>query len=282
MRKVKKLMFFLMCVALCVSVASMACCAAIPQTANTLADADEVQAIFLEYRAEIDYIEQKHFVSINVLTYDTLELIKSETILNLENEEYRFAAFMDAISIAMLKQQNAQKNAAARYGYTIMNETYTTVVSYQALKGRHIVDVPVGSSYTYSSTVSVSISSGELIEGLEISAGCSKSVSYSVSGPADGSTLSNGLPATHRTAIGVLFGSISRYEYDLVNNAGVFHITQYVVTPGTEAGVAYTFLSNIGIPTYIQRPNANNWVISYATPTAFYSAIVSEPSEIIF
>lgn len=268
---------------MCVSVASMTCCTAIPQTADTLADADEVQTIFLEYGAEIDYIEQKHFVAINVLTYDTLELIKSETILNLGNEDYRFAALMDAISIAVLKQQNAAaREEYARSGYVIRNETYTAVVSYQALKGCCIVDVPVGSNYTYSDSVSISISSGELIEGLEISAGCAKSVSYSVTGPTDGTMLSNGLLATHRTAIGVLFGGISRYEFDLINAAGVFHFTQYVVTPGTEAGRAYTFLSNIGMPTYIQRPNVNNLVISFENPTVFQNAVISEPSSIVF
>lgn len=79
-----------------------------------------------------------------------------------------------------------------------------------------------------------------------------------------------------------MFGSISRYEFDIVSNGVTIHATQYVITPGTEAALSYTFLTHISIPTYADRPDAVNWVIPYENPTAFYNAIESNPQTLIF
>ena len=195
---------------------------------------------------------------------------------------------MDALSIACLKYEKENEHSISQLstggpGYVITNETYTTVVSYKALKGVHFLDVPTGSTITRTYSGSISISAGELIQGVTITAGLSESVAYSVSGPADGTTLSNGKPATHRTAIGVLYGSVSRYEYDVIltDTGTVRHMTEYVITPNTKSAVPYTMLVNIGMPTYIQKPTGTNWIVVYNTPTAFYNAIVSSPSDIV-
>lgn len=278
----KSFLAIFLCFLLCLGISALACCASPLPADGPLVPQEEFQTILDAFEPEISYIEQTHFVTIDTLTPDTLALIKEESILNLENDSFRFAPLMDAISIAMLREQNHQTSTRTGNGYVIINETYTTVLSYQALKGHHIVDAPVGSSYTYSDSTSVSISSGELIAGFKLTAETSKTVSYSVTGPTDGTTLSNGKIATHRTAIAVLFGSISRYEFDIVSNGVITHATQYVITPGTEAALPYTFLTNIGLPTYADRPNATSWVISYENPTAFYNAIESNPQTLIF
>lgn len=278
----KSFLAIFLCFLLCLGISALACCASTLPEDSSLVPQEEFQTILDAFEPEISYIEQTHFVTIDTLTPDTLALIKEEAILNLENDSFRFAPLMDAISIAMLREQNHQTSTRAGNGYVIINETYTTVLSYQALKGRHIVDAPVGSSYTYSDSTSVSISSGELIAGFKLTAETSKTVSYSVTGPTDGTTLSNGKIATHRTAIAVLFGSISRYEFDIVSNGVITHATQYVITPGTEAALPYTFLTNIGLPTYADSPNATSWVIPYENPTAFYNAIESNPQTLIF
>lgn len=282
MKYLKSFLAIFLCFLFCLSIGTSACCASTLPEDAPLVPQEEFQTILDAFEPEISYIEQTHFVTIDTLTTDTLALIKEEAILNLENDSFRFAPLMDAISIAMLREQNHQTSTRTGNGYVIINETYTTVLSYQALKGRHIVDAPVGSSYTYSDSTSVTISSGELIAGFKLNAQTSKTVSYSVTGPTDGTTLSNGKIATHRTAIAVLFGSISRYEFDIVSNGVTTHATQYVITPGTEAALSYTFLTNISIPTYANRPDATNWVISYENPTAFYNAIESNPQTLIF
>lgn len=286
MKMLKKCSAVLLCVLICLGTFTASCGAVsgddVTDTVEILAAEEDIRAIFSEFETEIHYVEEKHSVTIDTLNQDTLELIKAETVENLSNEDYCFAKLMDAISIAMLKQQNAKKAASTYALYTVTNETYTTVVSYQALKGKYIVDAPVGSTYVYSDSVNVSIATGELIAGIKITAQYTKSVSYSVTGPTDGTTLENGMIATHRTAIAVLLGSISRYEYDIVGIGGTTHMTEYVITPGTETIRPYTFLTNIGIPTYANRPNASGWVVAYENPTVFTNKVESEPYTLIF
>lgn len=277
----------LLCILACLGMFTASCGAApvedgTEEDIGPLVAEEDAQTIFSEFETEIRYIEEKHFVMIRELNRYTLELLKAETVENLNDHRYRFAEMMDAISIAMLKQQNAKKAASTYALYSVENETYTTVVSYQALKGKYIVDAPVGSTYVYSDSVNVSIATGELIAGIKMTAQYTKSVSYSVTGPTDGTTLENGMIATHRTAIAVLLGSISRYEYDIVGIGGTTHKTEYVITPGTETIRPYTFLTNIGIPTYANRPNASGWVVAYENPTVFTNKVESEPYTLIF
>lgn len=275
----------LMAVVLCltgVAVCMKLCCVAALPPREILASEADVQRIFSEFAAELEYIEEKHSVTLDALTEDTLELIKEETILNLSDHRYRFASLMDEISLAMLKQQKAEEKALTRTATSsVINETYTTIVPYQALKGAHSVDVPVGTTVTSTKSVNVTISSGEIIKGITLTSGYSKTTSYTIAGPAFGATLSNGLPATHTTGIGVAYGSISRYDFDLVTTSGLVHGTHYVITPGTKSTVTYTFATNLGIPTYAQKPCVTNTIATYETLLAFYQAIESNPGDLL-
>lgn len=139
----KSFLAIFLCFLLCLGISALACCASTLPEDSSLVPQEEFQTILDAFEPEISYIDQTHFVTIDTLTPDTLALIKEEAILNLENDSFRFAPLMDAISIAMLREQNHQTSTRAGNGYVIINETYTTVLSYQALKGRHIVDAPL-------------------------------------------------------------------------------------------------------------------------------------------
>lgn len=238
----------------------------------------EANAIIAEFSQEISYVEDKYGISITDLNPETFELIKHEAILNLENEDYEFAALVDAVAIANAEEHLRTVEAASGDTAQGAGATVTVYRSFGALRGEHIVNVATGTAQAASGTVTVGLSVGEELFGVTIDAAVSASASYECSGPADYTALFNGMYATHRTAFGVLYGTIVKHEYDSAIDGT--HRVLYYVSPDTKDAQSHTTLTIIGVPTYANTVRGNT-VMYFPDQLSLYAMIEELPGRLL-
>ena len=161
------------------------------------------------------------------ITWETLEQIKAyiKCHNSLDNSFY---SLLSDIAIAATEQKLALvendiiKECLGEYsntrdygGFEIRNKTVTNLTSLKPLKGNIKKYLPTNSSE--SSSLSVTIGVGDVIDGYSISASTTVSTSYSMSGPSTNTWLHSGVAvATHTAVYGVLNGIVQRITFDLV------------------------------------------------------------------
>lgn len=200
------------------------------------------------------------------ITWETLEQIKAyiKCHNSLDNSFY---SLLSDIAIAATEQKLALvendiiKECLGEYsntrdygGFEIRNKTVTNLTSLKPLKGNIKKYLPTNSSE--SSSLSVTIGVGDVIDGYSISASTTVSTSYSMSGPSTNTWLHSGVAvATHTAVYGVLNGIVQRITFDLVEvSTGnvISHETIIKVEESTKYASDYTLLVSLGNPTYGQ------------------------------
>lgn len=231
----------------------------------TIQQAEE-QVILSKFASEVRHVEEKYNVRITELNEKNLDLLKQEAILGLRNGNYRFANLVDEIAVACARSrlQNAD-------GVTV-----TEFRPFGPLRGKHFVNVATGTTTAVEDNVSIGISVGEELFGVTLNAGVSKSVSYSCTGPADGTTLNNGVAATHRTAFGVLYGTIMKREARL--STGELWVTYFVEEISKDAE-SFTTLTKIGVPTYANILSGS--VMYFSDQRSLYAMIEDLPDRLL-
>lgn len=290
MKMLKKCSAVLLCVLICLGTFTASCGAVsgddVTDTVETLAAEEDVQAIFSEFDAEIRYVEEKHCVTINELNQENLDLIKVEAVENLYNEEYCFVDLMNEIALASARYRDAkavEDSGIQRTERPIISNKVTTVYSdFSALKGKYIAEMPVGVTGTVSSSTSIEVATGDVLKNVKIGVNFSIGFSYDLSGPEDGTVLSNGVIATHRVAFGILYGTIMKSEYDIYypDTDYTHHMTEYYIDTSSAATTEYTMLASIGIPTYSGMAR-HTGVLYFSNLNEFRSRVETSPEMFI-
>ena len=253
MKKIRKILSVSLIMAMILSLS-------IPTLAAETEDTDLIprniaNEIFKNYPNEILFVEEKYNITIDRLDKSTNDLIKREAAENYTNEEFDFSGLMTELSLEKARNSSDLSPLQIR-----TNEEWSTYADFGPVVGEVLKEVPTGTTRTYSSDFTISIRRGDEALGVEFSAGCSGSSSYTVQGPADGTKMANGLNATHRLAIGVLLGTVIKYEYDMHDPwlGGGGHYVEYYVEDATAKD--YTLLAIIATPTYIDKGSGSSTI----------------------
>lgn len=263
----KKWLSILLSFAIVMSLSLSFCSADIFKNDVKIAEA-RAQNIFSEFSDEISYVEDKYDRKIGALDPETLDILKQEAVLNLENDAFDFAALMDAIAIA--------NTEAALSNY---NSSTTVYRSFGILKGNYFGEIATGGTVTVGKVGSVGVSAGEELFGVTLSAGVTKSIQYSFAGPADYTKLYDGETlATHRIAFGVLYGTILKTEFDDPRTGT--HKVYYKIDDSTASIDSYTTLASIGIPTYANKVRVQS-IIYFPNQNSLREMIEAYPGRLI-
>lgn len=262
---------------LCVS----SCSALVPSGPGPQLDPVAGQDILEKFPDEIAFIEAESGRSIGAINADTLAVIQKISTENLSDAAYRFSELMTEISLACARSGMAADAVPASMNVTITNETLVVHQPYGPIKGEKLMEVNTGTTSTFSRTAKIGIAAGEEVIGVTVTTSYSADVSYSISGPSDGTKLPNGAGASHRIAIGVLFGTVMCHEYDVYApeyNISEHVISYYVYSP---YATSYTFLASVSMPTYVQPATRPDMTERFSTPTEMNEAIRKTPSRFI-
>ena len=279
MKNLRRYFVIVLSILVLLSTATAACATSIDTSSPTIAPSD-AQNILTEFQNEISYVESKYAITIDTLDAVALNLLKDEAVCNLQNSSYRFGPLMDAIALA--SAQSSMNSIPNSYIPIKKNEVISVYRSYNTLKGKYLADAAVGTTTAITGSLNISVTSGEFLWGAKIGASFSLGVSYSLNGPSDGTKLYNDVPATHRVAMGVLYGTIMKMECDWYLETGeVLHEISYYVDSGTANTTCYTLLASLGIPTYAQPSGSIGGVLYFSNQNTFRSQIESNPSPLI-
>lgn len=242
---------------------------------GSLLPEDKEQEIFSRFASEIDYAKEMYDLNINALDEEAFRSLKRIAVLNLDNADYDFSGLIDAVAIAC-----EEKCIINTYDACAAARSTTTSVyrEFGAVRGKHILDVPTGASQSTSGTVKIEVASGETLYGVKLSESVSASVTYTINGPADGATLRNGREASHRTAFGVLYGTIMKQVYESPRTGEI--IETYYVNQSSAYAVDYTTLTLIGMPTYADKVTKDK-TCSFKNPQEMRDIIKNTPGELI-
>ena len=230
--------------------ASSSVFAASNERSSTIVDQDRENEIVQRYQAEISLVEQNYNVMINHIDQTTLDLIKQEAVHNLNDSAYDFAGLMNDLSIIFVEQEileHYEQLPVTRSNDVVIDNMETEILhEYGALGGQYKGNVARGE--TTIKSFSFSISLGGIVHGINIGGTVTFSESSSITGPGQNDTLYNGKQATHNFACAILFGTITRTTWDLVNRVTgeVESSHETVQIPrSTSNTVTYTSLASI-------------------------------------
>ncbi len=245
----------------------------------------EGQKILSDFSAEVSYTEETLGLSITELNGETFEMLKKMAIQNLNNTNYDFSGLIDAVVLSCEQNRLQAQQARTSENGPVSRITTTKVVrSFGVISGEWCDDVPVGTAHAIIKTVNVGVSTGTTLptkdgqSSVTLTAGFSKSVSCTISGPADGTKLYGGRIATHRTGFGVLFGTIIEERYESPSSG--ITVTTVKVSKDSATTTDYTVLSAIGIPTYANNTTGTA-VKKFSNQLDFQAEIKSHPEAFL-
>lgn len=217
---------------------------------SMIVDQDRENEILQRYQAEISLVEQNHNVMIDHIDRAALDLIKQEAVHNLNDSAYDFAGLMNDLSVIFAEQEVLEYYEglpATRANDVVIDNMETVVLhGYGALGGQY--DGNVARGMTTTKKFNFSISLGGNIHGIAVSGSVTFEASRSISGPGQNDTLYNGKQATHNFACAILFGTITRTTWDLVDRVtGEMESSHETVQIplSTSDTVTYTSLASI-------------------------------------
>lgn len=211
--------------------------------------------IFEKYPSEISFVEEKYDITINRLDKSTNDLLKKEAAENYTNEAFDFSGLMTELAL-----EKARNSTGISPMQIHVNEDWDVYAEYGPVVGEVLEEVAAGITQTYTDDFTISIRAGDEALGVEFSSGCSSSSSYTVQGPEDGTKMANGMKASHRIAVGILLGTVMKYEYDMYDpwtGAGGHYIEYYVEDA---AAKDYTLLVLIANPTYVEKASGRSTI----------------------
>ena len=186
---------------------------------SMIVDQDRENEMLQRYQAEISLVEQNHNVMINHIDQVALDLIKQEAAHNLNDSAYHFAGLMNDLSVIFVEQEileHYEQLPATRANDVVIDNMETVVLHrYGALKGQYKGNAARGMVNTEDFEFSITL--GGTIHGVELGASATFSAGRSIAGPGQNDTLYNRKQATHNFACAILFGTITRTTWDLVD-----------------------------------------------------------------
>ena len=168
-------------------------------TTSRLLGETAVSEIKAEYPDEFTFIELHCGHSIDEINDETFLEIADVVNRNFYNPDYSFSSLMDTIGLKRIQLEAVPMSVNSDSVYR----------SYGPITGEFLNSAAVSSAVQFSETKSFSVSA-DIIPGLTLGGERSWSVSYSLTGPARGTTLYNGMGATHSYACGVLFAAVMK------------------------------------------------------------------------
>ncbi len=193
-------------------------------------DAQREEELLATYSEEISLVEENHGCEIEHIDAKSLEALKDDAVKYLYDDNYRFSALMDELSIILVEQEIMEQyedNLLMRINDVVVkNMTSTTIHEYGPLKGVYKDIVPVNTEIEESVSVSLSITGGishemegmkgdSLTKNISITTGGSYQQSVTLKGPNSNDTTWSGRAATHSVACGVLYGTVTHTSWDL-------------------------------------------------------------------
>ena len=217
---------------------------------SMIVDQDRENEILQRYQAEISLVEQNHNVMINHIDQVALDLIKQEAAHNLNDSAYDFAGLMNDLSIIFVEQEileHYEQLLVTRSNDVVIDNMETEILhEYGALGGQYKGNVASGVTTTENFNFTISL--GGTVHKINIGGTVTFSASRSITGPGQNDTLYNGKQATHNFACAILFGTITRTTWDLVDRVTgeVESSHETVQIPrSTSNTVTYTSLASI-------------------------------------
>lgn len=197
----------------------------------------------------------------------------------------RYQALMNEISLACIEYKASSAYSTQRAGTRIENESYEAVRPYGIIKGEKFEDVPVGVSSGSGTAIngSITVPVNFEIGDLTITLGSSYTCSYVRNGPNYGTTLYDGTPATHGVFIGVVWGTVYRHQFDVVDleSGQRYHVDTTQIEPSSSTTYSYTLTASYSVKTVkVNQASARN-VLFYASRDTFEDAIITNPGELI-
>ena len=144
---------------------------------SLVVEGEEMKNLVNLYPDEIALVESICKISIREINEDNLREISTVAIDYLADSNYNFSGLMTDLSVLYTERQ---LDSYIVTGYAHDDDVYTDNVevtpfrAYGALKGKYIDEVPTGSEKTDSGAISLGVSGGEILEGVQISFGFSK------------------------------------------------------------------------------------------------------------
>lgn len=228
------------------------------------------------------------------ITWETLEQIKVY-IKSHNSLDMSYCSLLSDIAIAATEQKltlaeddiikeclGEFSNTRDYGGFEIRNKTVTNLTSFKPLKGN--VKKYLQTNSSESSSLSVTIGVGDVIDGYSMTASTSASTSYSMNGPSANTWLHSGVAvATHTAVYGVLNGIVQRITFDLVEASTgnvISHETIIKVEESTKYASNYTLFVSLGNPTYVDHARYNQ-TFAFATQSAFERNAQNSPDYFI-
>lgn len=148
--------------------------------------------------------------------------------------------------------------------WTVIEEDTEVLVGFDTITGSQPILVPSGETITR--TRSWSVSAGKKINSYTLSAGASGSLSISQSGPAEGTTLTNGYTASHRAFFVLGKGKVCRYYYEVTDKyTGAFLREEEKILIADQRTERHSqYISVDGNYYYVQNSTGTNTIRVYS------------------
>lgn len=235
--------------------------------ADEIISQNDISSIMQTYSDEFSIISEERGSPVTTIDGATMPIIKSCAVKYYLDEDLDFVGLMDSITLAgELYKKNASWEPSA-LGVSILNEKTTIVRSFGAVKGEYVAEVPKYSTTNSATTITaagnIGVSAGEIVKGFGIDANLSVSSGYAIQGPVNNETLVNGKVATHNVFFSVLYGTIVRYECDMVDALnGIWqHYTMYKVSEPTAYSRCYDAKAFLTDVSYIDNQSKTDSLI---------------------
>ena len=292
MKRFRQIMALTLCAVFLMSVTALACwvfdsAEEIGGTAEL--SSEQAQEIMADFAEEIAYLEEKYEVQLNDIDA-VLELAKTEAADRIIREmEDPFGPLVNTIVLAECKIETELLNEAAVAGPlgserpTITRHEPEWVRPYGILNGGILQYAAAGTTIDLSYTITLSRSSGDAMEDLSGSGvDVPKQITFTLQGPEYMSFLSNGKRATHRAAMGVLYGTVMKRDYEVYHpdTGYTFEGTEYFVREGSGKIRCYTFDVCLGFPTFSEQVTGSD-ILEFANNLEFEEAVEANPKAFI-
>lgn len=193
----KKIISLLLACVLCIALYVPSC--TFDDAAAWSLDENTVSEMKAEFSDEFTFIELRCGHSIDEINNETFLEITDVVNRNFYRPDYSFSSLMDTIGFKRIQLEAAPMRVNSDSVYR----------SYGPITGEFLNSAAVSSTVPFSETKSFTVSA-EIIPGLTLGGDRSWPVSYSLTGLARGTTLYNGMGATHNYACGVLFATVMK------------------------------------------------------------------------
>lgn len=209
--------------------------------------------IFSRYEEELQYIAETCGVTVTAFTEETNDLLRQAAIDQYGTD--RFAGLSRLVTELTIAWKNQEVDLPPDNTGAQQKTAYEAAADFGPITGTMWDAVPMGVTVEKTVKKSIGISLPEPIEELLHSDewGTSTEFSRTLSGPKDGSELSDGKVATHNFGVDVQFGVIARRTdtaYDIWTGTWRENSEEVVCN---ETWEFFTLLGLLSTPVYIER-----------------------------